>query len=201
MNQRRLWNERYEGEGHVWGAAPNQFVVDRLAGLEPCRVLDLGSGQGRNAIWLAQQGHQVTAVDVSDVATLQAANLAIEAGVQVDLMAADLATWEPSRGSFDLVLLAYLQAHEEVRKAVHRKASLALAPGGYVFVVAHHRGNLTHGVGGPPLEEVLFDEAMLAADFPDFEVVENARVLRHVTRGDVTGDAIDVIFFARKPPS
>ena len=199
MSQRELWNERYQQKGHVWGAAPNQFVADRLAGLEPVRILDLGSGQGRNAIWLAQQGHEVTAVDVSDVATQQAADLAREAGVVVNFVAADLATWEPPDGSFDLVLLAYLQAPAEIRKALHRKAARALAPGGHVFVVAHHRDNLTQGVGGPPLPEVLFDEAMLAADFPNFEVVENARILRRVNQGDVAGDAVDVIYFARKP--
>jgi SAM-dependent methyltransferase len=199
MSQRELWNERYEQKGHVWGAGPNQFVADRLAGLEPCRVLDLGSGQGRNAIWLAQQGHEVTAVDVSDVATGQASSLAKEAGVEVSFVAADLATWEPPPGSFDLVLLAYLQAPEVGRRLIHDKATAALASGGSVFVVAHHRDNLTQGIGGPPLPEVLFDEEMLAADFAGFEVLENARVLRHVSQGDVAGDAIDVIFFAKKP--
>lgn len=199
MSQRELWNERYEQKGHVWGADPNQFVADRLAGLEPCRVLDLGSGQGRNAIWLAQQGHEVTAVDVSDVATGQASVLAEKSGVKVSFLAADLATWEPPAGSFDLVLLAYLQAPEAGRQLIHHKAAAALAPGGIVFVVAHHRDNLTHGIGGPPLPEVLFDEEMLAADFAGFEILENARVLRHVSQGDVAGDAIDIIFFARKP--
>ena len=199
MSQRNLWNERYEQKGHVWGAAPNQFVADRLGGLEPCRILDLGSGQGRNAIWLAQQGHEVTAVDVSDVAIQQAVELAREAGATADFVAGDLAAWEPPVASFDLVLLAYLQAPEGIRQSIHHKASRALAAGGYVFVVAHHRDNLTHGVGGPPLPEVLFDEEMLAADFPGFEIVESARVLRQVQQGDVAGEAIDVIFFAKKP--
>jgi 2-polyprenyl-3-methyl-5-hydroxy-6-metoxy-1,4-benzoquinol methylase len=201
VNQRNQWNERYQQKGHVWGAGPNQFVADRLAEIEPCRVLDLGAGQGRNAIWLAQQGHEVTAIDLSDVATQQAADLARQSGVEATFVAADLTTWEPPEESFDLVLLAYLQAPAEIREAIHRKASQALAPGGYVFLVAHHRDNLTQGVGGPPSEEVLFDEDMLAADFAGFEVVENARVLRQVSLGDDdAGDAIDVIFFAKKRP-
>ncbi|MDJ0498639.1 MAG: methyltransferase domain-containing protein [Acidimicrobiia bacterium] len=201
MSQRDLWNERYEQKGHVWGAAPNQFVADRLAGLAPRRVLDFGSGQGRNAIWLAQQGHAVTAVDVSDVATRQAADLAKEAGVTADFVTADLAIWDPPAEAFELVLLAYLHAPEESRKAVHGKAKKALVPGGHVFIIAHHRDNLTEGIGGPPIAEMLFDEEMLAVDFAGFEVVENARVLRPVSQGDVAGDAIDVIFFARKPQS
>ena len=199
MNQRELWNERYRERGALWGAAPNQFVEQRLAGLEPCRILDLGAGQGRNAIWLAQQGHKVTAVDVSDVAAAQAGEIAAAADVELDFIAADLEGWEPPPGSFDVVLLAYIQAPEPVRKAIHAKAERALAPGGQVFIIAHHKDNLEHGVGGPPMPEVLFDEHGVAADFPGFEIVENSRVVRHVDKGDVVGDALDLLFVATKP--
>lgn len=198
MNQRDLWNERYNEKGSVWGAAPNQFVEDRLAGLEPCRVLDLGSGQGRNAIWLALQGHTVTAVDVSDVATAQAAEIAASVGVAVEFIAADLESWQPLGGTYDLALLAYMQAPETMRKSLHAKAARALRNGGRVFVIAHHSDNLEHGIGGPPVPEVLFDEEMLIADFSDFEVVEVGRVIRHVERGDVKGEAIDVLFHGVK---
>ncbi len=201
MSQRDLWNERYRQQGPVWGVAPNQFVADRLQGIEPCRVLDLGSGHGRNAIWLAQQGHTVTAIDVSDVATDQGAQLSADAGVAVEFVTTDLAAWEPEPDSYDLVLLAYLQAPEPSRRLIHDKAATALAPGGLVFIVAHHRDNLEQGHGGPPMPEVLFDEEMLAADFPGFVVEENARVLRRVEKDDVVANAIDIVFSARKPGS
>ena len=199
MGQRDLWNERYGERGALWGAAPNQFVADRLADIEPCRVLDLGAGQGRNAIWLAVQGHTVTALDISDVATAQGAAIAARADVAVDFVAADLETWEPEPGGFDLVLLAYMQAPPEVRKMIHKKVSLALQPGGSVLVVAHHKDNLEQGVGGPPMLEVLFDEEMLAGDFAGFSVIENQRIARRVETGDVVGDALDLVFYATKP--
>jgi SAM-dependent methyltransferase len=199
MTQRDLWNERYGQRGAVWGVEPNQFVADRLGGIPPCRVLDLGSGQGRNAIWLAQQGHQVTAVDVSDVATAQGAEMAEAVGVEVEFVAADVVAWEPDAESFDLVVLAYFQAPEAVRTAIHHKVVRALAPGGRVLVVAHHRDNLEHGFGGPPMIEVLFDEEGVAADFAGFEIAENARVVRHVEKEDVSGDALDLVFLAVKP--
>ncbi|MDX2344540.1 MAG: class I SAM-dependent methyltransferase [Acidimicrobiia bacterium] len=199
MSQREMWNGRYAQRGAVWGAGPNQFVADRLAGEPPSRVLDLGSGQGRNAIWLAQQGHRVTAVDISDVATGQGAEMAADVGVEVDFIAADLEAWEPEPESFDLVVLAYIQAPEKMRRAIHAKAARALAPGGRALVVAHHRDNLEHGIGGPPMIEVLFDEAGVADDFAGFAVIENAKVVRRVENDDVAGYAIDLVFFAAKP--
>ncbi len=197
MTQRDLWNERYRAKGDVWGVEPNVFVAQRLADLEPRSMLDLGCGQGRNAIWLAQQGHTVTGVDVSDVATAQAAEIASSLGVEVRFVAADLAEWEPEAGAFDLVLLAYMQAPEPMRKAIHSKADRALAPGGKVFVVAHHRENLEHGAGGPPMPEVLFDEAQLAADFAGYEVEENAMVERWVEAAET--NALDLLFIGVKP--
>lgn len=199
MTQRDLWNQRYEQRGTVWGSGPNRFVADRLAGLPPCRVLDLGSGQGRNAIWLARQEHEVTAVDISDVAAVQGAEAAAAVGVAVDFIAANLETWEPPAESYDLVLLAYFQAPPVIRKAVHAKAARALVPGGRLFVVAHHRDNLEHGVGGPPMIEVLFDEESIADDFAGFEIIENNRVVRHVETEAVSGDALDLVFVATKP--
>jgi SAM-dependent methyltransferase len=193
-----MWNERYRERGALWGTAPNEFVVDRLSAVAPCRALDLGAGQGRNAIWLAQQGHLVTAVDVSDVAMAQGSQIAAQAGVEVDFVAADLETWEPSPEEFDLVLLAYLQAPEQARRALHAKAARALAPDGLVVVVAHHVDNLEHGFGGPPMKEVLFDEEGLADDFADLEVIENSRVIRHVAKDGEVGDAIDIVFMARR---
>lgn len=198
MTQRDLWNGRYSQKGTVWGAEPNQFVADRTKGMTPRRVLDLGSGQGRNAIYLAQQGHQVVAVDISDVATAQARELALEVGVDVDFIAADLESWESPEAAFDLVVLAYMQAPAVIRKWIHAEAARALVDGGQVLVVGHHLDNLEHGVGGPPIAEVLFDERDLAGDFADFDVIENSRVLRQVDKGDVVGDAIDIVFVGTK---
>lgn len=198
MTQRDLWNGRYSQKGTVWGAEPNEFVADRTKGMTSRRVLDLGSGQGRNAIFLAQQGHQVVAVDISEVATAQAQELAVEVGVDVDFIAADLESWDAPQAAFDLVVLAYMQAPVLIRKRVHAKAARALVDGGQVLIVAHHVDNLEHGIGGPPMVEVLFDEADLAGDFADFDVIENSRVLRHVDKGDVVGDAIDIVFVGTK---
>jgi len=199
MTNRDLWNTRYAEKGAAWGNGPNQFVADRLGGLSACRVLDLGSGQGRNARWLAAAGHRVTAVDISDVATAHAQEEAAAAGLNIDFVAADLATWEPEPAGYDLVLLSYIQMSEEPRRLIHAKADRALRPGGRVFIVAHHLDNLEHGIGGPQSPDRLYTERDLEGDFPGYQIDESGAVIRHVERDDMRGDAIDVIFSATKP--
>lgn len=200
MEQRDIWNDRYRDKGSVWGAAPNQFVARYLAGLSSQRVLDLGAGQGRNAIWLAGQGHDVTAVDISDVAMTQAQEIATAAGLDVDFIAADLRDWEPDPEAFDLVLLCYIQVPDSDRKAIHAKAARALKRGGRVFIVAHHRDNLEHGVGGPQAPDRLYDEATIADDFAGFRVEQNTTVARQVNIGETAGEALDLLFIAEKRP-
>ncbi len=198
-HKQERWDHRYGTEGFVFGVEPNQFVAAHLSGLPPGRVLDLGSGQGRNAVWLAMQGHRVTAIDLSPVATEQAIQLAADAGVECEFIAGNLAEWEPEPAAYDLVLLSYLQLPEPMRRAVHAKAVTALKPGGRLFLIAHHLDNIEHGVGGPPYPEVNYTEEQLAEDFAALEIERNERVLRHVDRDDVSGDAIDVMVIARRP--
>jgi SAM-dependent methyltransferase len=198
---RRRWNDRYAARGMTFGADPNVFVAAYLAGLPPGRALDLGSGQGRNAVWLARQGHQVVAVDLSSVGTEQAAAWARDAGLDIRFVAADLLTWEPEEEAFDLVLLSYVQLPPAARTVIHAKAVGALAPGGTLLLVAHHLDNLAVGVGGPSSPDVLYTEEEMAGDFARLAIERNERVLRHVEREDQVGDAIDILVLARKPPS
>lgn len=195
------WNERYSTRGMVWGKGPNQFVAEFAADLEPCRVLDLGCGQGRNAVWLAGRGHKVTGVDLSEVGIADARAWAAEAGARATFLVADAAEdWTPPAGGFDLVLLSYLQLPAERRRTVHAKAARALAPGGRVFLIAHHSDNIAHGAGGPPYPEVLFNESDLAADFAGLEILRNEKVFRAVEGEDGSvRDAHDILFVGRKP--
>lgn len=197
---REAWDRRYASGELVWGTEANVFVREHLMGLAPRRVLDLGCGQGRNAIWLAGQGHMVTGLDLSPVAIERARALAAEAGVNVEFAAVDLAReWQPPSGEYDLIVMSYLQLPESTRRAVHARAIEALAPGGMIFLVAHHADNLEQGVGGPPYPEVLFAESHLAEDFAGLEIRRNERVYRSVEIEGQTGQALDLLFVATKP--
>jgi SAM-dependent methyltransferase len=196
-DDRTYWNERYTREGAQLQKDASEFVVEIVSGLPGGTALDLACGRGRNAVWLAQRGYDVTAVDVSAVAVSHAREHAAEAGVTIDFQVADLTTWDPGGRSWDLVLLSYLQLPEVSRRRVHAMAATAVAPDGWLLLVAHHRDNLEHGVGGPKYEEVLYHQDDLAEDFAALDIVRNEVVVRPVDREDLQGDAIDVILVAR----
>lgn len=198
-DDRTYWDERYTREGAQLQAEPGPFVVEIVAGLPGGTALDLACGRGRNAVWLAKRGYEVTAVDVSSVAVSQAERHADEAGVKVDFEVADLTTWHPGDRTWDLVLLSYLQLPEHGRRAVNRMAATLVAPGGCLLLIAHHRDNLDHGVGGPKYAAVLYTTEALAEDFAALDIVRNEVVTRSVDREDLQGEAIDVIVVARVP--
>ena len=194
-----MWDERYAAAGQLWGAEPNRFVVEAVEDLPRGSLLDLGCGQGRNAVWLATQGFDVTGLDLSPVAVEQAQALAEQVGVNVEFAAADITRWSPGERRWDYVLLSYIQVPPADRERLHAIAVEALAPGGTIVVVAHHLDNLESGVAGPQYPEVLFTEEMLERDFADLEIARCDAVLRPAEKDGVSGEAIDVLMVAGKP--
>jgi SAM-dependent methyltransferase len=192
------WDRRYAGTELVWSAEPNRFVAEALAELPPGRALDLGAGEGRNAIWLAGLGWRVTAVDFSAVALEKARALAAANQVKVEWVRADVLTYPAEPGGFDLVVLAYLQLPPEERATVLRIAATALAPGGALFLVAHDLTNLTDGVGGPQFPEVLYTPDEVIAALPGFEI-RRAERARRVVPGHEPAEAIDTLVLAIRP--
>jgi SAM-dependent methyltransferase len=178
----RDWDERYAASELVWSAEPNQFVASELGNLTPGRALDLAAGEGRNAIWLARRGWQVTAADFSQVALDKGRRLAGD--VPVRWVRADATTWAET-AAYDLVVLAYLQLPAEQRRAAVRAAYDALVPGGTFFLVAHDATNLTEGTGGPQDPAVLMSAEDVLADLADatYDVVRAGRVARGVGEG------------------
>jgi SAM-dependent methyltransferase len=199
--ERHEWDTRYAGEELVWSSTPNQFLVAEVQGLRPGKALDLGCGEGRNALWLAEQGWTVTGVDFSSVGLARAARLAEAGGVNVDWVQSDVLTWRPPAEGFDLVAVFYLQLAPSDRMEALRIAVSAVAAGGTLLVVAHDADNLIRGVGGPPDPEVLYrvDEvADLARNFG--LVIEQAgQVTRTVVINGEPREAVDTLVNASRP--
>ena len=186
----RAWDERYAAGELVWSATPNQFVAAELADLRPGLALDVACGEGRNALWLADHGWDVTAVDFS-LAGLdkgRAVQTRHERGrdMHIEWVHADVLDHDFGPGTFDLAVLAYLQVPEHERHTVVRRTFDSLANGGTFLLVAHDSTNLTEGTGGPQDAAVLYTAGNVLADLDGmrFEVERAERVARTVEPSD-----------------
>lgn len=199
---RDAWNDRYAAADLVWTAEPNATFAAEVASLPGGTALDLGAGEGRNAIWLAQRGWTTTAVDFSDVALAKAQDRAAAQGVQIDTVAADVTTYSPSESTYGLVAVIYLHLPAPERTLVHQRAAAALAPGGTLIVLGHDTTNLADGHGGPQDPDVLFapDDVVHDLDGADVVVTRAERVHRTVTTPEGDRVAIDALVTARRRP-
>ena len=192
------WDKRYGGEEFVWKTQPNQFLVGEVADLPPGRALDLGCGEGRNAVWLAGRGWHVTGVDFSPVGLTKARRLAMERGADVDWVEADVVEWDPPAGTFDLVIVFYLHLPSDDRQRVMAHAQDALADGGTLLVVGHDTTNLTDGYGGPQDPTLLFTPEQVASDLAELRIVRADHMRRGVDTNEGHRIAIDVLVRAVK---
>jgi SAM-dependent methyltransferase len=194
------WDARYAQTDLVWSAEPNQWVVQVAQDLPPGTVLDLGAGEARNALWLAEKGWQATAVDFSAVATERARALSDQHlgpnAERLTTITADLLTYRPDT-SFDLVLVVYIHLQARYRRLVLGAAASAVAPGGLLLVVGHDRSNLTKGRGGPQDPAVLFTAQDVVEDLSTsgLDRLRAERVTRQV--GD--GSAVDALALFHRP--
>lgn len=197
---RHAWNDRYAATDLVWTAAPNRTFAAEVSSLPPGSALDLGAGEGRNAIWLAKEGWAATAVDFSDVALDKARQLAEASGVEIEIVVADVTSYTPPVDTYDLVAVIYLHLPAKERTGVHRRAAAALAPGGTLIVLGHDTTNLTDGHGGPQDPEVLFtpDDVVSDLEPTGLTVTKAERVHRTVTTPDGDRIAIDALVTARR---
>lgn len=199
------WDRRYAGSDLLWSAGPNQWVEQVAADLPAGRALDLAAGEGRNALWLAERGWTVTAVDFSGVALDRARTLARQRlGAHADRLRpveADLRDYVPEPRGHDLVVVAYLQLEPAPRRSVLRAAAEAVAAAGHLLVVAHDSDNLAHGVGGPQDAEVLYTAHDVAVDIDGtgLRVVRAEARQREVATDDGLRTAIDAFLLAHRP--
>ncbi len=192
-----FWDERYRSAGKVWSGQPNPQLVAQTADLAPGEALDVGSGEGADAIWLARHDWTVTAVDVSAVALERAAGYAAAAGDEVAQRITwrreDLLSWDPGTKRFDLVSAQFMYLPEAELEALHRRLAAAVRPGGTLLVVGHHPDDLHANVGRKGEPDMFWSAEELAAtalDPDDWEVLIAEAIARPAT--DLDGRPVTV---------
>jgi len=187
VNPRRVsWDERHRA-GDFEGHGPNPTLMAALSGLPgpgeaPGRALELACGSGTNAVWIAGRGWRTTAVDWSPVGLANGRARARAARVVVKWLERDLFEWSPPERSFDLVVIVYLHLPPHERQPVYQRAAAAVAPGGRLVIVGHHRAEVGEGVSGPTPDRLFTaEEIALPLVGADRELkVERADSVRQV---------------------
>lgn len=195
------WNARYAGSELLWSAEPNRFLVEEVRGLAPGRALDLAAGEGRNAVWLAEQGWQVDALDFSVVALDRGRRIAESRGVEVHWIEADVETFALPQRAYDLVAVFYLHLPWPRMRRVLQRSAAAVAAQGTWLLVGHDRTNLDKGHGGPKSPDVLYTPEQVAAELSGLRVDEAGRRDRDVETDSGVAVAIDCLVRATRAES
>ena len=195
------WDRRYGEHELVWTAQPNRFLVAETEDLPPGRALDLACGEGRNAVWLAERGWEVTGVDFSAVGIGTAQRLAADRGVYAQWIVADLLEYESEPRACDLVIVLYLQVPAVERTRVLRRAADAVGTAGTLLVVAHDSANLAEGHGGPRDPAVLYTAEDVVGDLAEsgLQVARAECARRPVETPEGGRIALDALVRATRP--
>jgi SAM-dependent methyltransferase len=197
VNEYQRWQSRFDTPQYVFGTAPNYFLASCKKLLPASgKVLAVADGEGRNGVWLAEQGFDVVSIDFSEAAQAKAAALAKERGAKIELIHADVHAWDYPPDAFDVVVEIFTQFStpaERPRKwAGMRKA---LKPGGLLIVQGYTPKQLEYGTGGPKEVERLYTRTMLEQAFGDFRDVTIVEEELEMHEGDAHGGMSAVINF------
>lgn len=194
-----MWDERYSDNEYVYGTKPNGFLKQWFTLLPKGKILSLAEGEGRNAVFLAQQGYDVTAVDASMVGLEKAQNLAKEAGVTINTVHADLAEFSLDESQWDGVISIFCALPSGIRKSVHARVQRGLKPGGVFMLEAYTPEQINMGTGGGNDVDMMQTAGSLREELPDLSFEHLNELKRSVVEGKFhTGDACVVQAIAKR---
>jgi SAM-dependent methyltransferase len=195
LSEFERWESRYAGADYAFGKEPNYFLASCKRLLPKSgRVLVVADGEGRNGVWLAEQGLDVLSIDFSPTALRKARALAAEHHVAITLQQADVHTWDYPEASFDVVVEIFTQFSSPPERAMKWAGMRrALKPGGLLIIQGYTPEQLTFGTGGPKQVENLYTRAMLESAFCDFRNVKIIEEEREIYEGTSHGGMSAVI--------
>ncbi len=161
-----FWDDRYRSADMIWSGHVNPHLAATASELRPGIALDVGCGEGGDAIWLAEHGWHVTGIDVSTVALDRAAARAADIGAdiagRITWQFADVLSWEPTPQQFDLVSAQFVHLPRPALESLHRRLGTAVRPGGTLLVVGHHPSDLETSIGRPRIADLMFTADQMA---------------------------------------
>ncbi|MCB0314039.1 MAG: class I SAM-dependent methyltransferase [Calditrichaeota bacterium] len=195
-----MWDQRYNTPEYIYGKTPNDFLVEMIDRLPKGEVLSLAEGEGRNGVYLAQQGCRVTGVDSSAVALQKARNLAAERGVQLNTLHRNLSELEIEPAAWDAVVSIFCHLPAPLRASLHRQVVQGLRPGGCLLLEAYTPRQLEFRTGGPPTIELMMDLKTLRQELKGLNLEHAREVERDIREGSYhNGRSAVVQILARKP--
>jgi len=177
------WDARYAESGFAFGTEPNDFLREQAWRIPPGPVLCLAEGEGRNAVWLAEQGYDVTAMDQSAVGLEKAKRLAGERGVRITTLVADLDNFDLAPEAWRGIVSIFAHVLPDVRRRVHAQVPASLARGGVLLLEAYRPEQIGRGTGGPSDDERMMNLERLRAELPGLEWIVAREVDREVNEG------------------
>jgi len=167
------WNDRYSKDEFIYGKEPNKFFEEEVNKLNPGKILMLGEGEGRNAVYAASLGWNVDAVDQSEAGKTKATQLSSERKVKINYYVEDLYSYTPKQNHYDAAVFIFLHLEESLRSPVFKKAIDSLKPGGKIILEVFEKDQIKYDSGGPKDEELLYSledisEELIELEFEKF---------------------------------
>ena len=179
-----MWDERYSTENYAYGTKANDFLVSMIDRLPTGKILCLAEGEGRNAVWLAEQGNEVTAVDASQVGLQKANRLAEARGVKITTVHADLADYDIGKQQWDAIISIFCHLPAALRQELHRRCIAGLRDDGMILLEAYTPLQLEYNTGGPPVAEMMMDADSVRSELDGLEFLHLQECVRDIHEGE-----------------
>ena len=201
-NPRETWDARFSSDEYIFGTEPNVWLAQHADLFKPgMRVLAVADGEGRNSVWMAQQGLQVDAFDISPVGIEKAKKLATQQGVEVNFSIHGVEDYPWTTGDYDAVVAIFIQfADPDTRATLFKRMKSALKPDGVILLQGYTPKQLEYKTGGPPNLSHLYTEELLQDAFGDLDVSELTSYEQVLTEGTQHhGQSALIGLVARRP--
>lgn len=178
-----MWDTTYDTDQYIYGKQPNDFLKQHYAAIPKGKVLLLAEGEGRNAVFLAKLGYDVTAVDSSSIGLEKAKKLAQENNVAINVICEDLATFDLGEQHWDGIVAIYCHLPPALRQDVFKRVERSLASSGVFLLEGYRPEQIEYNSGGPPLAEMMISKATLAEELPNLAFSHLEELEREVYEG------------------